>query len=59
MNDSCELCRYNVQDEDGIWYCAQSAALDEDEMERYLTRRASACAFFEPGDEYTLVRRQN
>ena len=33
--------------------------LDEDEMARYLSRTTSACPYFEPGDEYKIVRRQN
>ena len=39
MSDPCELCLNNVQDEYGSYYCAQGAALDEDEMARYLARK--------------------
>lgn len=29
MNDPCEICLNNVQDEYGSWYCAQGGCLDE------------------------------
>ena len=53
------MCVNNVPDEYGICYCAQGAALDEDEMARYLSRSTRACPFFEAGDEYSIVRKQN
>lgn len=49
MSDPCELCLNNIQDEYGSYYCAQGAALDEDEMARYLAHNTAACPFFEPG----------
>ena len=58
MNDPCEICLNNVQDEYGSWYCAQGGCLDEDEMARYLSRSTAACPFFEPGDEYKIVNKQ-
>jgi hypothetical protein len=57
--DLCTQCRNNAQDEYGEQYCTQCIALDEDEMARYLTRSTAACPFFEAGDEYTTVRKQN
>lgn len=59
MFDPCELCLNNLQDEYGSYYCAQGSALDEDEMARYLSCRTAACPFFEPGDEYKIVAKQN
>lgn len=53
MSDPCEACLNNQQDEYGSYYW------DEDEMARYLSRTTSACPYFEPGDEYKIVRRQN
>ena len=35
MNDPCEVCLNNVQDEYGSYYCAEGGSLDEDEMARY------------------------
>ena len=59
MNDPCEICLNNVQDESGSGYCAQGGCLDEGEMARYLSRSTAACPFFEPGDEYKIVQKQN
>lgn len=60
MSDPCEYCLNNQQDEYGSWYCAEGGgALDEDEMARYLSHTTSACPYFEPGDEYKIVRKQN
>ena len=59
MRDPCEVCVNNVQDEYGRYYCAQNAELDEDEMARYLSRTTRSCPFFEAGDEYNIVRKQN
>ena len=58
MSAPCELRLHNLQDEYGCYYCAQSAALDEDEMARYLSHATAACPFFEPGDEYKIVNKQ-
>ena len=30
MNDPCEVCLNNVQDEYGSYYCAEGGSLDED-----------------------------
>ena len=58
MNDPCEVCLNNVQDEYGSYYCAEGGSLDEDEMARYLSHATAACPFFEPGDEYKIVNKQ-
>ena len=55
MRDPCEVCVNNVQDEYGSCYCAQNA----EQMARYLSRTTRACPFFEAGDEYNIVRKQN
>ena len=55
---SCEYCLNYMEDpETGEMYC--SVELDEDEMARYLARRYDRCPYYEPGDEYKLVRKQN
>lgn len=54
---NCDLCVHNAQDEDGYDYC--DLQLDEDEYARYLARRDPACPYYRPGDEYSLVRKQN
>lgn len=59
MKDPCQYCLNNLEDEYGMQYCARAGVLDEDEMARYLSGRTTECPFFEPGDDYTIVRRQN
>lgn len=49
MSDPCELCLNNLQDEYGVYYCAQGPALDEDEMARYLAHDTAACPFLSRG----------
>ena len=54
----CEDCVYYSYDEESdSYYCDEQ--LDEDEMARYLSRSTRACPFFEAGDEYSIVRKQN
>ena len=55
----CEYCLNNQQDEYGSFYCAEGSALDEDEMARFLSRDVAQCPFFEPGNEYSIVKKQN
>ena len=59
MNDPCEICLNNVQDEYGSWYCAQGGCLVEDVMARYLSGSTAACPFFESGDVNKIVQKQN
>ena len=54
----CDSCWYYDYDEEfDEYYCMMD--LDEDEMARYLSHTTSACPYFEPGDEYKIVRKQN
>ena len=54
----CETCCfYNYDEEYDEYIC--DVDLDEDEMARYLSRSTAACPFFEPGDEYKIVQKQN
>ena len=57
--ERCDICLNNVTDEYGEPYCARAAALDEDEYVLLMARSDAPCPFFEPGDEYKIVRRQN
>ena len=50
---------YVYDEEYDCYTCEQGAELDEDEMARYLSCRTAACPFFEPGDEYKIVAKQN
>ena len=52
----CEECLYGeYEDEYGELVCAVS--LDMDELARVSS--GEGCPFFRPGDEYTIVRKQN
>ena len=58
MSDPCELCLNNLQDEYGVYYCAQGPALDEDELVRFLSDAYYDCPYYRNGDEYRVVRKQ-
>lgn len=58
MKTICENCVNYVYDDESDCYCCD-AALDEDEMGRFLTRRTENCPYFGFYDEYSIVRKQN
>ncbi len=54
---NCEWCmHYDYDDELGYYVCEMD--LDEDEMEGFLRGEVRDCPFYQPGDEYTIVRKQ-
>lgn len=54
----CENCLYCGEDEEtGESVC--SAPLDMDEAEHFLDDRFRNCPYYTPGDEYTIVKKQN
>ncbi len=58
MKNHCEVCANYIYDEqDECYYC--DAALDEDEMGRFLTSQTRECPYFSLEDEYGIVRKQN
>lgn len=50
--------RYYEYDEDYESYVCL-ANLDEDDMAKFISRNYNECPFYRPGDEYTIVRKQN
>ena len=53
----CESCENYVYDEDfGYYVC--DAALDEDEMARFLQSQEFDCPYYRLNDEYRIVRKQ-
>ena len=56
--DNCEYCLYYDYDEEYDCYTC-SMYLDEDEMRLFVEKRFSHCPYYRPGDEYTIVRKQN
>lgn len=58
MAANCENClNYEYDEEYDEYYCG--VTLDMDEAARFLHGDTAACPFYRPGDEYTIVRKQN
>ena len=53
----CENCYNYLYDEDYECYVCQMD-LDEDEMWKFLSATFDSCPYYQPGDEYTIVRHQ-
>ncbi len=53
----CDSCANYAYDEECGYYVCE-ANLDEDEMARFLIDKRFDCAYYHPGDEYLVVRRQ-
>ena len=54
---ACDTCAYYSYDEDYECYtCEQD--LDEDEMARFLADEFRNCPYYQPGNEYLVVRKQ-
>lgn len=55
---NCEYCIYYEYDE--LYDCYTCGAdLDQDELSRFITGDSGDCAYYRPGDEYTIVHKQN
>jgi len=54
---NCESCFNYVYDEDSDCYECK-ISLDEDEMEKYLTKSFRNCPYYQYNDEYIMVRKQ-
>ena len=55
---NCEECINYEYDEDYDEY-ACGVDLDMDEAEAFIFGRRKNCPFFRPGDEYTIVKKQD
>ena len=55
---NCEECIYYEYDEEYDEYVC-SAPMDMDETARISQTGTENCPFYRPGDEYTVVRKQN
>lgn len=54
----CETCAYYAYDEDyECYFCELN--LDEDEMVRFMQGAQGDCHYFQPYDEYSIVKKQN
>lgn len=54
---NCEECMHYVYDDEMDFYVCEMD-LDQDEMEGFLRGTMRSCPFYEPGDEYKIVRHQ-
>lgn len=54
---SCDSCVNYMYDEDYEYYVCD-INLDEDEMQRFLSNNCNECPYYQPGDEYLVVRKQ-
>lgn len=53
----CEECSFYTYDDDYECYtCEQD--LDEDEMAKFLADEFRDCPYYQPGNEYLVVRKQ-
>ena len=58
MQSNCESCaNYIFDDESECYFC--DMRLDEDEMQRFLSSQTFNCPYYDPYDEYKIVRKQN
>lgn len=53
----CDDCNNYVYDEDYECYTCEMD-LDEDEMGKFLSSSFDSCPYYQPGDEYLVVRKQ-
>ena len=54
----CEYClNYEYDEEYGDYYCMID--MDEDDVQRFNIFGSKECPYYHPGDEYTIVRKQN
>lgn len=54
----CETCFYYVYNEETDDYSCE-IDMDMDEAERFLSFTSRGCPFYNPGDEYSIVKKQN
>lgn len=56
-DNKCEHCaNYEYDEEYECYVCTKD--LDEDEMEQFMEKRYSECPYYDPDDEYKIVRHQ-
>ncbi|MBE6966185.1 MAG: hypothetical protein IJB42_04040 [Oscillospiraceae bacterium] len=54
----CEFClNYEYDEEYGDYFCLID--MDEDDAGRFDFYSKRGCPYYHPGDEYTIVRKQN
>lgn len=58
MTSACDLCMNYAYDEEYDEYTC-TIDMDEDEIYSEFSMRRRSCPYYRPGDEYTIVRKQN
>ena len=58
MKTNCEECVYYAYDEEYEEYVC-CAPMDMDEVSLLTSRGTGECPYYRPGDEYTIVKKQN
>lgn len=54
----CDMCLNNAYDEEfGEYRCLID--FDEDETEDFFMRNRRGCPYYDPSDEYSIVKKQN
>lgn len=54
---NCETCAYYVYDEEGEYYECD-VDMDEDDYGRLVSGGIRSCPYYQPDDEYRIVRKQ-
>lgn len=55
---NCETCHnYQYDEQEDYYFCEMN--LDEDEYVKFLESSFFDCPYYEPDDEYKIVRKQN
>lgn len=55
---NCESCNnYCYDEQEDYYFCEMN--LDEDEYVKFLSSACFDCPYYEPDDEYKIVRKQN
>ena len=55
---NCDICSHYIYDEEFDYYTCD-VNLEEDEAVKFMQGNFDNCAFYEPYDEYKIVRKQN
>ena len=58
LKSNCDMCRnYEYDEEYDSYVC--SVEVERDEAEEFMNYSFKSCPYYTPGDEYTIVRKQN
>ena len=55
---NCDMCAHYIYDEEFDYYTCD-INYDEDEAVRFMQGSFDNCSFYDPYDEYKIIRKQN